>query len=83
MRVFRKLTPASDWSHIQVSKRKGEDKYTLDIYNHDKLVSTIYVATPLSNMIRELEAMGCNISAYRHTLPVTHQDIGDSTLKGV
>lgn len=83
MRVFRKLTPASDWSHIQVSKRSSEDKYTLDIYNHDKLVSTIYVATPLSNMIRELEAMGCNISAYRHTLPVTHQDIGDSTLKGV
>lgn len=74
-RTFRRIQPDKDWDSVVVTKPKGSDYYICDIYRVDKRIETIHIYPPLSNLLQELQSMGCNVSSYRQYLPPTHMDI--------
>jgi hypothetical protein len=75
MRTFHRLHPSKDWDRARVTKPHGSIVYIVDLYCVDKRIETIEIYPPLSNLLQELQAMGCNVSSHRQYLPKHHQDI--------
>ncbi len=76
--VFRRLYPLLEWDRVEAvywedgwrdHSAKGRRHWVLTLMKCEQVIATLpYNLETLESMVTECEALGCNVSAYRHLL---------------